>query len=118
MRALENRKPDKHTSSPFFEPKIQKKLKTGKAGDPFEAEADKVADQATNNHSADGGLLQSKISPDLPTDIEKLLPPRLPDRAGQTIYRCSPAGLFPQATTANADARAGTARHRVALPAV
>jgi DNA mismatch repair ATPase MutL len=60
MRALENRKPDKHTSSPFFEPKIQKKLKTGKAGDPFEAEADKVADQATNNHSADGGLLQSK----------------------------------------------------------
>ena len=60
MRSLENRKQDKHSPSPFFEPKIQKKLKTGTAGDQFEVEADRVADQVTNNRSSGGGLLQSK----------------------------------------------------------
>ncbi|MEN2399245.1 DUF4157 domain-containing protein [Flavobacterium sp. MC2016-06] len=60
MRALENRKLDKHNSSPFFEPKIQKKLKTGTAGDRFEIEADKTADKVVHHNSAKGGLLQSK----------------------------------------------------------
>jgi len=60
MRALENRKPEKHSSSPFFEPKIQKKLKTGTVGDKYEVEADNVADKVVNNNAAKGGLLQSK----------------------------------------------------------
>jgi len=60
MRSLDKRKQDKHSPTPFFEPKIQKKLKTGNPGDHFEAEADKVADHVTNKRSAGGGLLQSK----------------------------------------------------------
>lgn len=60
MRALENRKPEKHSSSPFFEPKIQKKLKTGTVGDKYEVEADNVADKVVNNNSSKGGLLQAK----------------------------------------------------------
>jgi hypothetical protein len=61
MRALENRKPEKHSSSPFFEPKIQKKIKTGAVGDKYEVEADNVADKVVNrNSTGGGGLLQSK----------------------------------------------------------
>jgi hypothetical protein len=60
MRALENRKPEKHSSSPFFEPKIQKKLKTGTVGDKYEVEADNVADKVVNKNSSKGGLLQAK----------------------------------------------------------
>ena len=60
MRTLENKKPITHSSSPFFSPKIQKKLKTGTAGDQFEVEADRVADQVVNQNSSRGGLLQSK----------------------------------------------------------
>lgn len=60
MRALEKKKPDNHSSTPFFEPKIQKKLKTGVARDQFEVEADKTADKVVNNDMSGGGLLQSK----------------------------------------------------------
>ncbi|MFD1604386.1 DUF4157 domain-containing protein [Flavobacterium artemisiae] len=60
MRAFENRKTEKHSSSTFFGPKIQKKIKTGTAGDQFEVEADRVADKVVNNNSSRGGLLQSK----------------------------------------------------------
>lgn len=63
MRTLENRKPDNRPSSPFFEPKIQKKLKTGTVGDKYEVEADKVADKVVNNNFSGGGLLQSKEEP-------------------------------------------------------
>ncbi|MDW8850064.1 DUF4157 domain-containing protein [Flavobacterium sp. MMLR14_040] len=59
MRTLENRKPDNHSSSPFFEPKIQKKLTTGTVGDKYEVEADNVADKVVNKQKG-GGLLQSK----------------------------------------------------------
>ncbi|MFH6989266.1 DUF4157 domain-containing protein [Flavobacterium collinsii] len=60
MRTLENKKPITHSSSPFFSPKIQKKLKTGTAGDQFEVEADRVADKVVNHNSSGSGLLQSK----------------------------------------------------------
>ncbi|MRX41402.1 DUF4157 domain-containing protein [Flavobacterium sp. LC2016-23] len=59
MRTLENKKPDNHSSSPFFGPKIQKKLTTGTVGDKYEVEADNVADKVVNKQKS-GGLLQSK----------------------------------------------------------
>jgi hypothetical protein len=59
MRAFEQRKKGSTTSSSFFGPKVQKKLKTGTVGDKYEVEADKVADKVVNNSSG-GGLLQSK----------------------------------------------------------
>jgi hypothetical protein len=60
MRAFEQRKKNNPAASTFFEPKIQKKLKTGTAGDQFEVEADRVASKVVNNNSSGGGLLQSK----------------------------------------------------------
>ncbi|BFM43833.1 hypothetical protein CFS9_24740 [Flavobacterium sp. CFS9] len=61
MRTLENKKPiPQSSSSAFFGPKIQKKLKTGTVGDQFEVEADRVADKVVNNNSSGGSLLQSK----------------------------------------------------------
>lgn len=60
MRAFEQRKKDSPASTSFFWPQIQKKLKTGTAGDQFEVEADKVADKVASNNSSGGGLLQSK----------------------------------------------------------
>ena len=60
MRAFEQRKKDSPASTSFFGPKIQKKLKTGTAGDQFEVEADRVADKVVNNNSSGGGLLQSR----------------------------------------------------------
>jgi peptidoglycan hydrolase-like protein with peptidoglycan-binding domain len=61
MRSLEQRKRENHPSSPFFSPKIQKKLKTGAVGDKYEVEADKVADKVVNNKAkATNGLFQSK----------------------------------------------------------
>ena len=60
MREFEQKKPDKHFSSTFFEPKIQKKLTTGTAGDRYEVEADRVADNVVNKQKG-GGLLQSKV---------------------------------------------------------
>ncbi|SEP23149.1 protein of unknown function [Flavobacterium sp. CF108] len=60
MRAFEQRKKNAPSHSSFFEPKIQKKLKTGTAGDQFEVEADKAADKVVNNNMSGGGLLQSK----------------------------------------------------------
>jgi peptidoglycan hydrolase-like protein with peptidoglycan-binding domain len=60
MRTLENKKPITHSSSPFFSPKIQKKLKTRTTGDQFEVEADRVADKVVNHNSSGSGLLQSK----------------------------------------------------------
>nr|WP_294924148.1 DUF4157 domain-containing protein [uncultured Flavobacterium sp.] len=60
MRAFEQRKKNIPAASGFFEPKIQRKLKTGKAGDQFEVEADKVADKVVNNKPSGGGLLQSR----------------------------------------------------------
>ena len=61
MRTLENKKPiAQSSSSAFFGPKIQKKLKTGTVGDQFEVEADRVADKVVNNNSSGGSLLQSK----------------------------------------------------------
>ncbi|MDR6763846.1 outer membrane biosynthesis protein TonB [Flavobacterium sp. 2755] len=60
MRAFEQRKKDSPANTSFFGPKIQKKLKTGTAGDKYEVEADSVADKVVNNTSSGGGLLQSK----------------------------------------------------------
>ena len=60
MRAFDQRKKDSPAKTSFFGPKIQKKLKTGTAGDQFEVEADRVADKIVNNNSSGGGLLQSK----------------------------------------------------------
>lgn len=60
MRAFEKRKKENHSSNTFFDPKIQKKIKTGKAGDKYEVEADKVADKVVNNSTNTGGLLQAK----------------------------------------------------------
>ncbi|GGF03377.1 eCIS core domain-containing protein [Flavobacterium limi] len=67
MRTLENKKPDNHTSTPFFGPKIQKKLTTGTVGDKYEVEADNVADKVVNK-SKKGGLLQSKAE----TGVQKI----------------------------------------------
>lgn len=60
MRSFEKRKKENHPSNTFFDPKIQKKIKTGKAGDKYEVEADKVADKVVNNSNNTGGLLQAK----------------------------------------------------------
>lgn len=60
MRAFEKRKLDNHPSSTFFDPKIQKKLKTGKAGDQYEVEADTVANKVVNTANKTGGLMQAK----------------------------------------------------------
>ena len=60
MRAFEKRKKENHPSNTFFDPKIQKKIKTGKAGDKYEVEADKVADKVVNSSKNTGGLLQAK----------------------------------------------------------
>lgn len=60
MRAFEKRKKENHSSNTFFDPKIQKKIKTGKAGDKYEVEADKVADKVVNNSTNTGGLMQAK----------------------------------------------------------
>ena len=60
MREFEQKKPDKHFSSTFFEPKIQKKLTTGTVGDRYEVEADRVADNVVNKQKG-GGLLQSRV---------------------------------------------------------
>ncbi|MWB94636.1 DUF4157 domain-containing protein [Flavobacterium sp. GA093] len=60
MRAFEQRKKNNPDNSSFFGPKIQKKLKTGTAGDRFETEADHVADKVVNKNASGGGLLQSK----------------------------------------------------------
>ncbi|WP_281233225.1 eCIS core domain-containing protein [Flavobacterium gelatinilyticum] len=59
MRAFEQRKKDIPGNSSFFSSKVQKKLKTGSAGDKYEIEADKTADKVVNN-TASKGLLQSK----------------------------------------------------------
>jgi Domain of unknown function (DUF4157)/Putative peptidoglycan binding domain len=59
MRAFEQRKKNNTSSSNFFDPKIQPKLKTGTVGDKYEVEADKVADKVVNKSSSNG-LLQSK----------------------------------------------------------
>ncbi|PXY46374.1 eCIS core domain-containing protein [Flavobacterium hydrophilum] len=63
MREFEHKKIANPSPSPFFGPKIQKKLKTGTTGDSFEVEADKVADKVVNNNFSGGGLLQSKEEP-------------------------------------------------------
>ncbi|WP_163397783.1 DUF4157 domain-containing protein [Flavobacterium fluviatile] len=60
MREFEQKKIAKQSPSPFFGPKIQKKIKTGTAGDKYEAEADNVADKVVNRNSSASGLLQSK----------------------------------------------------------
>lgn len=60
MRAFEQPKKNSPASTSFFGPKIQKKLKTGTAGDKYEVEADSVADKVVNNKPSGGGLLQSK----------------------------------------------------------
>jgi hypothetical protein len=59
MREFEQKKAANPSSAPFFGPKIQKKLTTGKAGDKYETEADNVADKVVNKRKT-GGLLQSK----------------------------------------------------------
>ena len=60
MRAFDQRKRNIPDNTAFFVPKIQKKLKTGTAGDKYEVEADNVADKVVNNNPSSGGLLQSK----------------------------------------------------------
>ena len=60
MRAFEKRKLDSHSPSTFFDPKVQKKLKTGKAGDKYEVEADAVANKVINAPQRSAGLLQTK----------------------------------------------------------
>ncbi len=59
MRAFEHRKKSNPSSGTFFNPKIQKKLKTGTPGDRFETEADQVADQVVNQNQT-GTVFQSK----------------------------------------------------------
>ena len=60
MRAFEKRKLDNHPASTFFDPKIQKKLNTGKAGDQYEVEADTVATKVVKHSNKTGGLVQAK----------------------------------------------------------
>jgi Domain of unknown function (DUF4157) len=61
MRSFEKRKKESHASTPFFDPKIQKKLKTGTAGDKYEVEADNVAHKVVHKTAhGSNGLLQSK----------------------------------------------------------
>jgi hypothetical protein len=59
MREFEQKKIANHSPSPFFGPKIQKKLTTGTVGDRYETEADHVADKVVNKRKT-GGLLQSR----------------------------------------------------------
>jgi hypothetical protein len=59
MREFEQKKIVNHFPSPFFGPKIQKKLTTGTVGDRYETEADNVADKVVNKRKT-GGLLQSR----------------------------------------------------------
>lgn len=59
MREFEQKKPANNSSSPFFGPKVQKKLTTGTVGDKYEKEADNVADKVVNKGKT-GGLLQSR----------------------------------------------------------
>ena len=59
MREFEQKKIPNHPPSPFFGPKIQKKLTTGTVGDRYETEADHVADKVVNKRKT-GGLLQSR----------------------------------------------------------
>lgn len=59
MREFEHKKAANRSPSPFFGPKVQKKLTTGTVGDKYEKEADNVADKVVNKPKT-GGLLQSK----------------------------------------------------------
>lgn len=59
MREFEQKKPANNSYSPFFGPKVQKKLTTGTVGDKYEKEADNVADKVVNKRKT-GGLLQSR----------------------------------------------------------
>lgn len=59
MREFEQKKIPNHSPSPFFGPKIQKKLTTGTVGDKYETEADHIADKVVNKRKT-GGLLQSR----------------------------------------------------------
>ena len=59
MREFEQKKIANPSSSPFFGPKVQKKLTTGTVGDKYETEADNVADKVVNKRKT-GGLLQSR----------------------------------------------------------
>ena len=59
MREFEHKKIANPSSSPFFGPKVQKKLTTGTVGDKYETEADNVADKVVNKRKT-GGLLQSR----------------------------------------------------------
>ncbi|WP_291143223.1 eCIS core domain-containing protein [Flavobacterium sp. UBA7680] len=59
MREFEHKKIATPSPSPFFGPKIQKKLTTGTVGDKYETEADNVADKVVNKRKT-GGLLQSR----------------------------------------------------------
>jgi hypothetical protein len=59
MREFEHKKIANPSPSPFFGPKVQKKLTTGTVGDKYETEADNVADKVVNKRKT-GGLLQSR----------------------------------------------------------
>lgn len=59
MREFEHKKIANQSPSPFFGPKIQKKITTGTVGDRYEKEADNVADKVVNKRKT-GGLLQSR----------------------------------------------------------
>ncbi len=59
MREFEQKKIAAPSPTPFFGPKVQKKLTTGAVGDKYETEADNVADKVVNNRKT-GGLLQSR----------------------------------------------------------
>ncbi|EJL64882.1 eCIS core domain-containing protein [Flavobacterium sp. CF136] len=59
MREFEQKKIANPSSTPFFGPKIQKKLTTGTVGDKYETEADNVADKVVNKNKT-GGFLQSR----------------------------------------------------------
>ncbi|VXB29779.1 conserved hypothetical protein [Flavobacterium sp. 9AF] len=60
MRSFEKRKREGHASATFFDPKIQKKIKTGTPGDKFEVEADQVASKVVAHSTKSGGMLQAK----------------------------------------------------------
>ncbi|WP_228012055.1 eCIS core domain-containing protein [Flavobacterium hungaricum] len=59
MREFEHKKASNGSPSPFFGPKVQKKLTTGTVGDRYEKEADNVADKVVNKPKT-GGLLSTK----------------------------------------------------------
>lgn len=59
MREFEHKKIANPSPSPFFGPKVQKKLTTGTVGDKYETEADNIADKVVNKRKT-GGLLQSR----------------------------------------------------------